>query len=97
MPTTSYASDYLYPLTFLHTDYDNYVISYACGDNMEWAGLFGMHFIYWNILGRDTTMDADAYAAAEAKIYELVPGTDINWFTKHNTEHWWCNYNWDLA
>ena len=93
MPTTSARADKLYPLTFLDTDYDNYAISYACMD-MMWDS---MHYEYWNILARDTTLAAEHQATAEAKIYEKVPGTDINWFTKHVTEHWWCTYDWSLA
>ena len=93
MPTTSARADQLYPLIFLDTDYDNYAISYACM-NMMWDG---MHYEYWNILARDTTLAAEHVAAAEAKLYEKVPGMDINWFTKHNTEHYWCTHDWSLA
>ena len=78
----------------LDTDYDNYMVSYSCMD-MMWDG---MHWEYWSIYSKDsTTMSSEHYAAAEAAIYDNVPNTDINFFTKHTTNHWLCSYNWDLA
>ena len=80
-------------LKILDTDYDNYYVKYSCS-SMLWDG---MHWESWAIMSRETTLSSELYAAAEAAVYEHVPNTDINWFTKHETAHWWCRYDWDLA
>ena len=75
----------------LGTDYDNWAVHYSCVD-MMWDG---MHWEYWSILSKgSSSLSAEHNAAAEALIYERVPNTDINWFTKHTTNHGWCSYEW---
>ena len=83
-----------YTWRLLATDYDNWMVRYSCMD-MMWDG---MHWEYWSINAKDsTTLSAEHKAAAVAEIYDKVPNTDINWFTEHNTEHWWCTYDWTMA